>query len=329
MAGTSGNNALLAFSKQSTKGTAAASIQFVTKFTGGDLDFARDMGRLDETNGSRDVGASYVQSVTVKGSPSMYLRTVDAVHALEGVLGSRSTSGAGPYTHTLTPSDTTVPYYTFWQSLGGAVTSAPTLSNRFVDCVWDSVKFTGGTGQPLEAQASILGLSGTRITASYPGTPTTETPLLYSQVAVTKGGVAKTSVNSFELEIANNHVLQQGNGSISAYDVAPGERRVTGSMTMLFESVADYANFHTNSPSGTTPSATVLTEALDITVTVSANQYITFTLPSVAYTSYKVTPDKAGGPIIANISFEGEPNGSPILTAVVKNSTSGTSYNGV
>jgi hypothetical protein len=328
MAGYSGNEAALAYSKQAAKGTAAASVQWVSKFTGGDIDFDRQLARFEETAGTRDVGASYVQQVNVKGQPSVYARPSDIVTLLEAALGSRSTSGAGPFTHTITPSDTQLPYLTFWEVLGGA-TAAPILANKFQDCVVDSLKLTGGVGMPLEVAMGIMGLTGQRITAAYPGSPTTETPFLYPQVTVSKGGSAVTSMNSFELNIDNGSGLQQGNGSLAAYDIAPGERKVAGSMAILWETVADYAKYHTGTGAGTTVSATPFTEALTITVTIDANTNLVITLPSVVYTSYKVLPDKGGGPIIANITYEAEPTGSPIVTIAVKNGSAGTVYNGV
>lgn len=325
MAGVSGNNAFFAFSKQATKGTAAASVQHTPRFTGGNIEFDRQIERFEETSGSRDQSPSYVSAISVAGSPSCYLRTKDAAGILEGVLGTRITSGVGPYTHTITGSNTTVPYMTFWQNLGGDM-----LVNRFVDCVIDKVKISGGTGEPLELELDVIGLKGERLTTGYPTETTQSTPLLYHQVSVTKGGSAKNSVNSFEIEIENGHELQQGNGSVTAYDVAPGERKVSGSLTMLFETIEDYAMFHTGSGSGTTPSAAVQTEALVIKAANGADDYVEFTIPAVAYTSYEVEPDAKGGPIVAQINFEAEVSGSsPIITAVVKNATAGTAYAGV
>jgi hypothetical protein len=329
MAGYSANEATLAYSKQATKGTPAASVQYVSKFTGGDLDFDRMFARFDETSGTRDVGASYVQQVNVKGQPSIYARPTDIVSLLEAALGTRVTSGAGPFVHTITPSDTQLPYMTFWQGLGGAVASAPVLSNQFQDCLVDSLKLTGGVGQPLEVALGIMGLKGQRITAAYPGAPTAETPFLYPQVTLSKGGSAVTSCNSFEVNIDNGSALQQGNGSIFAYDIAPGERKVAGSLAILWETVADYAKFHTGTAGGTAPASTPLVEALTITVTIDANTNMVITLPNVVYTSYKVLPDKGGAPIVANITWEAEPVSTPIVTFAVKNAAAGTAYNGV
>lgn len=329
MAGTSGNEAVLAYSKQAAKGTPAASVQWISKLTGGDLDFDRQVSRFDETAGTRDVGAAFVQSVGVKGTPSVYCRPTDVVALLEGALGTRATTGAGPYVHTITPSDTVLPYMTFWQSLGGAVSTAPLLSNRYQDCVVDSLKISGGVGQPLDVSLGIMGINGVRITSSYPGIATVETPFLYPQVTISKGGGAVTSCNLFEVDIQNSSVLQQGNGSIFGYDIAPGERKIAGSADILWETVSDYAKYHTGAGAGTVPSAAVFTEALTFTVTVSASISLVITIPLVAYTSYKVMPDKAGAPIVANMTFEAEPGAGSIITCTVTNGQVGTSYNGV
>lgn len=323
MAGTSGNVATFGWGKQSAKGTPATVAVRKTKFTGGDIAPDRSMTRLAETSGTRDQGQTIVTAASARGNPSCYLRTTDFADFAYYALGANADAGSSTFTHTATPVATDLPYVTFFKMLA-ATSGAFAILERFDDCKVNTLRISGSTGNPLVVEMEVLSLKANFLGLNDAVAVTTVLPVTWDMVAVTKGGVAKGSVQSLDLTINNNLVLQQGNGALTAYDIFPGEFQVSGTMTLLYESAADYMLFHygtstaPTSPAVLAQSRVLFQEALLLTLTQSATSVVAITLTNTTYTSVPVTPDAGGAPLQSAMAFNVEP-GSPTIQIVTTN----------
>jgi hypothetical protein len=318
MAGLRGNQAWLLAAKQSVKGTAVVpspTNSFKVPLSGGNIGPVRETDNLSETDSSRDRGVTYVTTSGVEGSPEFYVRDKPAGFWLYTVLGAAAVTGTTNYVHTITPANS-LPYITVWRSI------ADTLWEEFLDCKVSSLTISAEAGQPLTMSAGIQGLQTTRLTA----TPDTATPVTlesgavysYNDAAVTLGGGATALVSSFELTIENNLTRQQTD-NVTPYDVVEGQREVSLSFDLIFESLDEYNKFHYGGASGTTVSPNVFTTSAVFTFTKGANNEIAFNLPSIAYTEFPVEPNPGGDPIVASVAAAAQRGGSPVVTATVKN----------
>lgn len=316
MAGLKGNVAWFALAKQSGKGSVPAAATDLLAYSGGSGGPTRQIDQLSETDATRNQGVSYVQQTAVEGSPECYVRDSNMHHVLEAVLGTKVTSGATNFTHTLTPA-TSLSYYTFWRMLGGV------LWEQHNDCMVNEVTISADAGSPLTASVNYTGRSSTRLTSdpsgSWAGVSLSQgTVYNYNDAAVTLAGGATALVGSFECTITNNVTLQQTDDSVP-YDVVPGQFQVTLAFDLIFETLDEYNRFHTGSISGTAQSPAIATTTANFTFTKGANNSVNFDFPSIAYEEFPVDPDPGGAPVVASVRARAQRSGSPFLTAVVKN----------
>lgn len=318
MAGLRGNVAWLMAQKQTAKGTAAtysAASAYKMPFAGGNVGVVREMDNLQETDSSRDRGVTYTSTSGVEGSPEFYARDASLGFWLWAVLGADAVTGTTNYVHTITPSNA-LPYLTLWRNVGD------TLYEQYRDCKVSSLQISAEAGQPLTCTAGIQGLQASRLTAA----PDNATPKAidsgyvynYNNATVTLGGSATALVSSLELSIENNVQRQQTDDFIP-YDVYEGQREVSLSFDLIFESLDEYNKFHYGGAAGTAISSSVFTTSADFQFDNGANNQIKFTLPSIAYTEFPVEPSAAGDPVTVSVSAAAQRSGSPVLTAVVKN----------
>jgi hypothetical protein len=314
MAGLRGNVATLALGKQSAKGTPLATPTDVYAFSGGSINPSHSTDQLSETDATRNQGATFVQQTGTEGSPEVYARDAGMHHILEGVLGTKVTTGATNYVHTLTPANA-LPYYTFWRTIDG------TLWERFQDTMFSEVTISADTAGPLTAALSLQGLAATQITSD----PTGGWPAVlagsvynFNEATVTLSGGATTLVSNFELTITNNVTVQQTDDSIPI-DVVPGTFEVTLGFDMIFSDLVQYKAFHYGG--GTAQVNTIYTTSADFLFTKGANNSLQFTFPAngLALEEFPVDPDPGGSPIVVPVRARAQRSANPFLTAVVKN----------
>jgi hypothetical protein len=305
--------------KQTAKGTAATpavATTYKNPFTGGNIAPVREIDHLAETDSARDQGISYTVTTGVEGSPEFYVRDASIGAWLFWALGANADTGTMPnFVHTLTPANT-LPYITVWRDLGD------TLWEQFRDCKVSTLTIAAEAGQPLTATAGIQGLQSTRLTTD----PSSAPPILlassqvynFNNATITLSGGATALIRSFELTIENNVTRQQTDDFIP-YDVVEGQRTVSLSFDLIFETLNEYNLFHYGGASGTTVSSSIYTTSAAFDFNLGANNDITFTLPSIAYEEFPVEPNAGGDPIIASVRATAQRGASPVITAVVKN----------
>lgn len=317
MAAISGNVVTLKVGKQTAKGTPQATPTLGLKLTGGDLVPARTTIQLAETDATRQQGQTVVVgAVGAQGSPSFYLRPDDFAFFAYMALGANADSGTTPnFTHTATPANSG-PYFTAFKAIGSTI-----LVDRYEDIRVTGLHVAGGQGGALTYTVDCYGLNATLGQTDPVLAVVTQTPLVYPQVTVTKGGSAPGTIESFNLDIVNGGSALQGDKQINPYEYVWGELAVSGTITMLFESDADWRAFHTGSTSGTTLSTTLYTQTMDILAQANANLSVRFTMSSVAYDSVTVPPDPGGAPIRSVLGFRSMPDPTigNYISIVVKN----------
>lgn len=316
MPAVSGNKHTLAFGKQTGKGSPAATALYKLKPTAGDIDGVPQRFQLAESDSSRQGGKTVVVGHRVAGAPEFYLRPSDAGLLLYALFGAIVTSGAGAdKTHDLTPADSG-PYLTCWRALGGSI-----AVSKFSDIRVTGARIRGQAGQPIVGAFDMAGLKSVFGATDDVAAPVTETPFVYPEITVTKAGAAPGTIESFELNIANNGEFIQGDKQLEPHDYVWGELGVSGTMVVLFESDADYRAFQTGTAVGTGPSKTLYTETLSIKAERSATQSIEFIMNGISHAEYPLSGDPGGAPIRVAIGFRAEPQASidSYIKAVVKN----------
>lgn len=320
MAGLRGNTAWLMYQKQTAKGTPAvvsAANAYKVPFSGGSIAPVRTIDQLAETDASRDQGVSFARTGGVEGTPECYVRDASIGALLFYALGADAVTGTMPnFVHTLTPANS-IPYVTFWRDI------ADTLFEQYQDCFVSSLVIRAGAGDPLSAAVSVNGLQATRLTADpsiAPAIPLANQYVYnYNDATVTLAGGATATVSSFELTIDNNVTRQQTDDFIP-YDVVAGQRQVSLTFDLIFETLTEYNKFHYATGTGTTVGRSIYTTSADFQFDNGANNQVKFTLPSIAYTDFPVEPNTGGDPITSTVAAVAQrPSAGSIITATVKN----------
>lgn len=320
MAGLPGKSAWLGVAKQSAKGTVNAVPTFRNPFSGGNIAPVRETDRLTETDSARDQGAAYVTTSGVEGTPEIYVRDASIGLYLLAGFGTDTITGTTNFTHTFTPSNSTLPFLTFFKNVGGPAG----LFERYQDCQVTSLTFSAAAGSPLTCAVGVQGVIPTRLTSDPAGATVLESAQVinFNNAAVTLGGAATSLIRSFDFTIENN-ITRQQTDDVVPYDLSAGQREISLGFDMLFENLDEYNKFHYGGISGTVESPTIFTSSAVFTFTLGANNELSFSLPSIAYEEFPVEPSPSGDPITVSVravaqKATGVPN---LVTAVLKNQT--------
>jgi hypothetical protein len=297
MPGVSGNIATLSVGKQTAKGTPQATPTYKMKLTGGNPEARRDTIQLAETDATRQQGATVVVGSRVEGTSEHYIRPPSFGLLAYLLMGANADSGAGPYVHTATPANSS-PYATLFKAIGGTV-----LVDQYSDCWVQSLTARGAAGGALTCSVNWLGLTPLHGSSDPVLTAEATTPLVYPDVTVTLAASTAAIVEGFELTIDNQTQMIQGDTGLYNSDMAHGELQVRGTLTMLFESDAEYRRHLTGTPSGTVPTTSVASQALTITASAGATAIVSFVFAGVAWTEVPVNPDPGGAPIKVAAGF--------------------------
>jgi hypothetical protein len=312
-----GNAVTVAVGKQSAKGTPQATPAYKLKLTGGDIGPQRDLLTLAETDASRQAGAQVVVGAHVEGTTEHYLRPTEFASIAYYALGANADSGSTNYTHTATAASSG-PYITMYKAI-----NSTTLVDQYSDMRVNTLTVRGGAGQALTYSVAWTGLVAVLGATDPVLTATTETPLVYPNVTCTKGGSAPGTIDSFELTVDQNASYIQGDSGLAAVDSVWGQFAVTGSLSLLFTSDADYRAFNTGTTSGTNLSTTVFNESLTILAQINTNLSVSFVMSQVEYTAYPVPINVDGSPIRVAATFRAKPQAviANTLSIVTKNQT--------
>lgn len=317
MSGVRGNQAYLLSAPQTGKSVAIAAWKNKNYFSGGSIMPSKSVEQLSETDAERDQGDNYVTQTSVEGAPEIYGRTTTIHSWLEYVLGKRVTTGAGPYTHTLTPA-AALPYVTFGRMQGAL------LYEEFTDCKISEATFSAGTASPLTVASTIVGRGAKRLAAEWtaglapPAAPSIA-PVNFNNALVKIGGVETNLASSFETTFTNGVSAQQTDDSVPL-DVTEGLRSCTLGFDLIFETLTAYNEFHYGSGAGTTQTPTLPSTTAEFIFTLGAD-IVTFKFPKIVYEEFPVEPDPGGDPIVVPVRARAQRNGEGLMTATVVNTS--------
>lgn len=307
--------------KQTAKGTAATNPTFGHGVTDGvvlSLEIAQDAE--EQTSAARASKAVNRTSVvpgmdfTGRAHPkSVGLYTF-------GALGAVATTGAGPYTHTITLADA-LPYLSGFGRLGSNI-------YRVQDLKVDSLGFSWNADEALSM--AVKGM-GTTVNYAATFTPTTDesigTDAKYFRASsgtfkldVKTATPATAPITAGEITISNNLSTIQASGSISPSDVFEGRTDIECSFDVVVEDLTDWRAIATGSTTGTTATDAPLYGSFEINFT-NGTDALKFTATKVAFLCDFPSADPAGGPV--TLTFAGivvRPDSGSLLTVALTNS---------
>lgn len=321
--------------KQSIKGTAIANPAFAMGMRGGEpFDVNIDSSVEERTTGTNfrmPVGSYRKGSFTAhKFRTRCYAGSTGLF--LYGALGAISTSGAGPYTHTITPG-AVPPWLTTWSELDNGGSAAIYKST---DTMIDELTLSWSGNEPPEFDVSMLGITPTFTGNTFVPT-TNETNNLpgAGQYIAPGGGTFKydidsatavaASIESGSVKIANTLTPLMLPGTLAPSDMLVEAQAITWSLEVLIANLDDWRALITGSAGGTTVSTADIFGSAEVKFVDGSNN---FTLGGTRI-GWKATPLSVDpGNKAARMRFDGQEFlssvGANTFTATVINTT--TSY---
>lgn len=307
---------------QTAKGTPLTNPAFAHGVIGGtahDVDLAQD--RAGITSGTR-----VSPQVDRTGSVHKFDFTCRAHSKSVGALlylafGGKSVTGAGPYTHTISPNNV-LPYGTFFMDLGGELRSLQ-------DCIVDSLELTWD-----ESGIVVVSVSGMGTLAGYAPTFTATTDDSYSTYMVSNSGTAanlkfaasgaaaQAAIKAGSIKITNNADAVMLSYSVVPDEIFWGRQDYEVAATIVPPSnLNDWRTIMTGSAGGTADSQSAVYGGLDVKF-VNGSDSLQLAATRVAYAVGYPQADPNGGPV--ELEFAGIPvltaAGAAALTATLINS---------
>lgn len=310
--------AFAAISKQTAKGAPNATPTFGLGLRGGGI---IDAGLEQENDGitfaSRVSGDSNRNGVNPAASLSTRLWPRSSGLLLYGALGGIVTTGAGPYTHTITPG-ATLPYLTYFGQLD-------TEYHEVDDCKINTLEITWDGRAPVECQATLMGCGASFYRASW--TPTNDEN---GQTRfIPPGGTFKLDTDSAtpvtapvtggRITINNNLVPVPLSASVTPDDVFEAEAMLEIELRVIPPATTFWRTIVTGADAGTTATGSVVYGSAEINYIIDASNDLKLTAPRVAWQAEYPDVDPAGGPVELTLTGRIHKPAGAAFTAVLKN----------
>lgn len=333
MANFSSQSGQVIIAKQSVAGTPVSDANLLTNGVGlrlrsGSLAGQRDLLTTDpEIGGGRDTSDAYGGGIGFAGDYDMYARFNSLPLFLLGALGTgASATATGVNTHTITPIDGQIPYFTVYEEISNNL-----VRFKYTDVVVNTFHLEAEANGFLQMTAGLAARLGVANTPDVVADTIMDNTSLVvgTNITITYNGVTLPA-KSFSLDITNN--VEDDNfylGSLSPGDLLAKEREVTASVNLRHEDASIMKQALFGSSSATQAGGLLTKQPLvitcsayeDIPAGTPATKYsATFTLPTVVLEPFAFEP--SGSDALENdVSMRAvRPNiATPILTAVVKN----------
>lgn len=306
---------------QVSKGTALTNPTFMHGVTGGtgfDSDVSQD--RVPIATGTR-VSPGVDRTAVVSKFDAQFRAHPKTIGLwLYLALGGKSVTGAGPYTHTLSPA-ATLPYGTLFANIGGEVRSLQ-------DVVVDSLELSWAEDGILNVSAQGMGTVPNFAPTMTPTTDDSYSGFMVSSAGTAanlkfaaSGAAATAPIKAGSLKITNNADVVQLAYSVIPDEVFWGRQDYEASLTLVPTNLNDWRTVLTGSSSGTTVSQVPLYGGLDVKF-VSGTDSLQLAATRVAYTVGYPQADPTGGHV--ELAYAGLPvltaAGAAALTATLINS---------
>lgn len=314
--------ALVGVAKQTAKGAAAAQPTFQHGITDGSVlkvDVTQD--REEHTSGSRfSPGVNRTEAIpgaefTMRAHP----KTLGLY--LYAALGAISTTGAGPYTHTITLG-ADLPYLSLFGKQN-------TDLYRIPDCKIDQLSLSWSGNEPLEVSLQALGCE---LDVQGTWTPTTDEALASYwtpvggtfQLDIDGTTLAAAPITGGEIQIANNAQPIMLSGVITPDDIAVGAQTIDVSLEMTPANLNDWRTVVTGSTGGTDVSGTPVYGSFSVAF-VNGTDTLTIACTRVPFLIDFPDADPAGGALTitaAGLVVQPTAGTTPITATVVNGHTS-------
>jgi len=312
----------IGLAKQTAKGTAVAPDKFI-KWTGETgMTPAQSYTQHWEGGMGLDPGVALKESQVYDMSFNCFARPDIAAFLFAMLLGVDTVSGAAdPYTHTITPHASTIPWLTVERYVEGL-----SLVERIKDCRIQQIEISGEATRPVTMAVQIRGIEGS-IEVS-PGTATYEAsmPFVFFNGIYTVDGAETALIRDFRLTLANELGEDIFTTGVTRADIPLLARRVTGQFTLLLDDAAHYENVFYGG--GTSVANTLKEGSIDIDLSYtesSANRQLKITVPEVYHVNAPVELNAEPGILAVQCSIEAKKGSGDLVTVVAQNATA-TSY---
>ncbi|MGH7271603.1 MAG: phage tail tube protein, partial [Polyangiaceae bacterium] len=148
-------------------------------------------------------------------------------------------------------------------------------------------------------------------------------PFFFASGTFTVDGVVVASLEKFKL-ILKNTIDKPQAGAVTVFDLIWGRRTLDVEYSLIFANDDLYRKFFYGGATGTTDSAVLGNGSLDLLMLqgglVGAANTLDLQVPSIDYYGDEPTAKLAGNAMVYDVKGYATHGGSPLITAVVKNS---------
>lgn len=331
----SAREAVIAFGRQTAKGTALTVPKFEIPMGTGHASPNRSIQELPWTNDSQDPIGHYVNFiegvVSLSGLPVL---PVSSPALWKFVLGTLTTSGSGPYEHEGVPADDMDWWTFFYAEPSGDFWKIPDVKCKDATLSWSP-------GSPLSFDVNASGGEPVRLASKWGTATVTDTVdpfLTYIEAAMlleaitTPAATQVHNIQSGSVSINRNTETLQTDG-ISAYDQVPNKREIA---VELPDVVFTDANFRrailTGSTSGTAVSQTPTYGSAKFTFkgsddVAATTRGLEVELPRLLWATEPIEADPAGNTLTwALAGSASKPSSGSSIIATTTNADTGVNY---
>lgn len=317
--------ALVGVAKQSGKASAASTATFGHGLTDGAI-MSVEVDQSIEEHTSATRTSNDVNRTAITAGVDFTCRAHPKSIGLwaYGALGGISTSGVGPYTHTIS-SSSDLPYLTSFGTLA---------SNYFKiqDLKVDELGFSWSGNDPLEVSVSGMGTQMSILGANYTTTNDESTAAYFTPVDGTfsvdvdangSGTSATAKINSGEVTVSNNADSVMVSGTIYPDDIIVGRQEVEVSFDITPDDLTLWKTIVTGTSSGSSVSSSVMYGNFSMQF-VNGTNTLTLAATRVAFTCDFPDADPSGGTITLTLAglVVSNAGASPLTVTLVNSQAS-------
>jgi hypothetical protein len=312
----------IGLAKQASKGTGVVPSKFV-KWTG-ETGMSPSLSYTMHWEGGMglDPGVALKEAQKYDGQFSCFARPDIAGFLFAMLLGVDTVLGsADPYTHTITPHASAIPWVTVERYVEGL-----TLIERIQDCRLQQIELSGEAGKPVQMAVSFRGITAT--IQSTPGTPTYETSMPFVFFNGTYKVDAQTTalIREFRLTFVNELGEDVFTTDVVRADIPLLARKVTGQFTLYLESKDHYQKVFYGG--GTSVPKALAEGSLEIDLQYQEDtktRQLKVSVPALYHVNAPVELSAEPGLLAVQCSVEAKKGTNPLVTVTVQNATA-TSY---
>jgi len=222
-------NGYVGFLKQAALGTPAVSTQFVKFLADVDMDPSQTIATYPVGGGGFYNSKAAKELHEHNGKFSLEMEPQVGAMLFAYALGADAKSGAGPYTHVLTPARP-LPYVTFERGLKTDI-----LAERIQDCKVNHLAIAGDAGKRVTLDVDFMGCRAVLQASTLSDTYETDRAFVFMDGTFTIFGGAFTRIQSFKLDLNNNCKAEQTVEVYPSY-ITDGELAVTLNFEIIYDS---------------------------------------------------------------------------------------------